>query len=123
MNYVITGINALTGEREVISREYSKETCERLLVARMRRRRGKRNLAYTKLKVEPVLYRATLFTPPSRKIKQTQFVTIATRNSYGKNSFYKNQKGSPRTLPDRGTSQIHVLLAVLDKGQHQAEAA
>jgi hypothetical protein len=123
MNYVITGKNRLTGEREVISGKLSKESCERLLAAWKQRRRGKYKLAYTRLKMEPVLYKATLFTPPLMKINQTQFVTIETRNSYGKKSFYKNQKESQRPLSDRGTPYVYVLLAVLGKGQHQTEAA
>lgn len=52
MKYVITGINRLTKEREIISTPAERQDIERLL-ARMRTRRWSRS-AYTYMKAEPL---------------------------------------------------------------------
>ena len=52
MKYVITGINRLTKEREIISSPAERQDIERL-IARLRTRKVKRP-AYTYMKAEPL---------------------------------------------------------------------
>lgn len=62
MKYVITGINRLTGDRNIISSPAEKEDIERL-IAKVRARKQKRP-AYTYMKAEPlsvVLNRQSLY--------------------------------------------------------------
>lgn len=52
MKYVITGINRLTKEREIISSPAERQDIERL-IAKLRTRKQKRS-AYTYMKAEPL---------------------------------------------------------------------
>lgn len=52
--YVITGISRLTGDREKISREMSREEAEERLQLEKARRKDRRRPAYTRLRVDRV---------------------------------------------------------------------
>lgn len=51
--YVITALNTLTGERDVISSPHHLTKAREMLVKRQREMRGKRCLPFTRLKLEP----------------------------------------------------------------------
>lgn len=51
--YVVTGLNRLTGEREVISSPHEKFRCETLKLQYAQRYAGSRGKPYIRLRVEP----------------------------------------------------------------------
>ncbi len=64
MKYVITAYSKLLGGRFTCSGKHSEEDCQQLLRDWKERRRGKRNLPFVRLRIEPAVEEGSLFTPP-----------------------------------------------------------
>lgn len=61
MKWVVTGINKLTGEREVISSPHEKFRCETLKLQYAQRYAGSRGKPYIRLRVEPAAVEGRLW--------------------------------------------------------------